>query len=299
MDGDLKMSASDFGNKYHTEIYDREYFEGSSAMLFIGDVFVDEIVSYEYSVQEQRVPLRSYASRYREAMTNGIVEVNGTFSLNYKESGYLWAILKRYRERMGKPYLVRDTNTTKGLSSGRSKEFAQPDSIGPLAARDSAFAHEVMRANIETLTGQWDKQTNQIKGINNEDLTAFAHSIAGFLTKGTPPGEPFDPEAENIFEIYENMLWGSTDQSGHPGVVDYSADPRQSGPEDTSPRKATDPHWQGFEIWITCGDFSNSDLKNHTVRKLIDVHLLGSQQSADPSGNNIIETYMFSAMDLL
>jgi len=287
-----------YGNKFHTEIYDREYFEGSSAMLFIGDVFVDEVVSYEYSVQEQRIPLRSYASRYREAMTNGIVEVNGTFSINYKESGYLWTILKRYKERMGKSYLRRKSLRPEGLSSGGSIEFGIAESLGPLAARDNAFAHEVMRANIETLTGQWDSDKSAFrKGITNEDLTAFAHSISGFLTKGTPPGEPFDKEAENIFEIYENMLWGSTDQQGHPGVIDYSDDPR--GAPGGGPRKETDPHWQGFDIWITHGDYSGSDLKNHTVRKLIDVVLLGSQQSADPSGNNIIETYLFNAMDRL
>jgi len=295
---------ADYGNKFHTEIYDREYVEGSSCMLFIGDVFVDEVVSYEYSVQEQRVPLRSYASRYREAMTNGIVEVNGTFSINYKESGYLWAILKRYRERMG-PYI------DKSGGQGNWRVASAPDSIGPLAGKDRAFAHEVMRANIETLTGQWDNETNTFKkGVTTEDLTAFAHSISGFLTKGSARidksggqgnwevayDHPFDPEAENIFETYENMLWGDPNQKDLPGVVDYSSDPREA--PGGGPRKETDPHWQGFEIWITSGSFDN-DLKNHSVRKLIDVHLLGSQQSADPSGNNILETYLFNAVDRL
>ena len=275
----MSMEQS-YGNKFHTEIYDREYFEGSSAMLFIGDVFVDEVVSYEYSVQEQRIPLRSYASRYREAMTNGIVEVNGTFSINYKESGYLWAILKRYSERAAFLGV--------GPDPGGNIE------IGPLYRRDDKHVHDIMRANIEQMT-TWENGGH----LTSEKLTEFAHSISGFLTKGTT-GQPFDPHAENIFEAYENMLWGPADQSeyGGPGQVTYATDGVMN-PEMVPYRKETDPHWQGFDIWITHGDYSGSDLKNHTVRKLIDVVLLGSQQSADPSGNNIIETYLFNAMDRL
>ena len=262
------MPGYNFNGKYYTNVYDREYYSGAQALLYIGDVFIDETVSYEYSVTENRMPIRGYASRRFDAVTMGTVEVRGQFTINYKESGYLWAILRRYNSRRGKM------------------------DQGPLQKTRARTAHDVLRANFERLS----QRAQGGRGASNKDLTEFAFSIAGMLTQGNKElgGKPFDSTAENIFEEYENMLWGSRPQNGHAGYIDYS---QQGNPMDVDYRKETDPHWQGFDIWIVHGDYTGSDLKNHTVRKLVNVHLLGSTQAADPSGQPILETYTFIAED--
>src|SRR3990167_7047716 len=79
-------------------VIDRDYFTGTQASIYIGDVYVDEVVSYAYSVQQTKTPIYGYASQLFDAVSAGPVLVTGNFSINFKESGYLYLILMRYKQ---------------------------------------------------------------------------------------------------------------------------------------------------------------------------------------------------------
>lgn len=74
-----------------------EYFSGSQASIFIGDVWVDEITDWQCSVGAQSQPIYGYGDTFFSHAAQGRVLVQGSFSINFKEPNYLFAVLARYR----------------------------------------------------------------------------------------------------------------------------------------------------------------------------------------------------------
>jgi len=75
----------------------QRYFSGSQAHLFIGDVWVDDILSIAFSVAHNRNPVYGYGSQHFDFMPQGTILISGTFAINFREPNYLWAILKRHQ----------------------------------------------------------------------------------------------------------------------------------------------------------------------------------------------------------
>ena len=85
-------------------IYNVDYYSGAQVGIFIGDILVDEVTSMQYMVRQSRRPLYGYADTLYRAMAKGQVIVQGQFTINFKEAGYLWVILDRYQKVVrGKP----------------------------------------------------------------------------------------------------------------------------------------------------------------------------------------------------
>ena len=77
------------------------YFSGSQASLFIGDIWVDDILAIDYSVQHVRTPQYGYGSQHWDFLPAGAITVGGTFTINFREPNYLWLILERYKKFNG------------------------------------------------------------------------------------------------------------------------------------------------------------------------------------------------------
>jgi len=80
------------------EILNKKYYSGSQASLYIGDVWVDEIVNYSFTIQHNRTPVYGYGSQHWDFMPKGTILVMGEFAINFKEPNYLWIILERYKK---------------------------------------------------------------------------------------------------------------------------------------------------------------------------------------------------------
>lgn len=74
-----------------------EYFSGSQASIFIGDVWVDDILDWQCSVGAQATPIYGYGSTFYDRAVQGRVLVQGSFTINFREPNYLFAILARYQ----------------------------------------------------------------------------------------------------------------------------------------------------------------------------------------------------------
>lgn len=75
-----------------------EYFSGSQASIFIGDVWVDDILDWQCSVGANSIPIYGYGSTFYDRAVQGRVLVQGSFTINFREPNYLFAILARYNE---------------------------------------------------------------------------------------------------------------------------------------------------------------------------------------------------------
>ncbi|OXB94751.1 hypothetical protein [Parageobacillus galactosidasius] len=76
------------------EIYSNEYFSGADVHLYIGDIWVDEVTSIDFVLEEQVLPIYGYSSYTFDTVARGQRIVRGQFSINFTSTGYLQQILE-------------------------------------------------------------------------------------------------------------------------------------------------------------------------------------------------------------
>ncbi|MBD3268407.1 hypothetical protein GF373_17205 [bacterium] len=158
--------------KYATRVYDQEYFSGSQVFIYLGDVFIDEITTFQVEVTQSKTPLFGYASELWDAIANGPKIVKGAFSINFKEEGYMFTILDYYREQKGKNSV-----------------------LNPYRPNNS-----IARANIERVLSLDE---------GDERLYKFYHNLGNYASEKQTSGSGID-RAENLFEAFEDAIWKNT-----------------------------------------------------------------------------------------
>jgi len=246
----LEDRAKNLANTKYAN-YDMQYFSGSQAQVFFGDVWVDDVVQISYGIASNKRPIYGYASKYYDCVTAGNVLVSGSFAINFKETGYI-------------PIILNNLMKQKTPSFG-GKGFV------PL------FGSE----KVTTLDQPWTGYTRSL--VAGELDPAFIHPTAGTVNSNREldlakqlyeaPVSEFDYLAAKFSE----SLWSSTGNSAR-----------------SDHKKFFD--MDGFDIFIVFGDYNNP-LAHHTVKKIVDVHLIGSSQTVSIDGNVVGEAYDFFARD--
>jgi hypothetical protein len=89
--------ASRPSNISEYRLFPSDYFSGCDIALYFGNIYIDEITSLQFMMQEQILPLYGYADfRYRD-IPHGNRIVIGQFSINFKESAYIYLILDKIK----------------------------------------------------------------------------------------------------------------------------------------------------------------------------------------------------------
>jgi hypothetical protein len=273
-------------------IYNVEYFSGTQASVYIGDVWVDEITSISYSVQQSRTPLYGYADRLFRDVSEGQVLVQGQFSINFKEAGYLFLVLNRYRQRMRggsdimnpQPFLSSDTLAqqnierlinNEGIDFTRMTRAKKNSLLEDLASVTAEINKAETSQDRRFLRDQRISLINDATGGNTPGA-----SLGGFASQARASGGV--GAAENIFETFEDAVWGQ---------------PQATLDQDT--RRADDPRLNPFDLYVTFGDFAGDNSANHTIQKISQVHILGSAKQVFIDGEPIQEVYTFLARTLV
>jgi hypothetical protein len=248
-------------------IYNNDYFSGCQVAVYIGDVLIDECTSLTYAVHQSRTPIYGYASTLFDAVSEGNVLVQGEFSINFKEAGYLWLILNRYKS------LVKGQNSFLDTSKGKHR--------GEISDQ----------RNIEQIVNGEAKLT--AKTIQTISEASARASLAGFSSAAR--ADNGIGKAEGIFETFENAVWGPPKT----GAItrDIDGKPISLGLELN--RRADVPALNPFDIYVAFGDFVDDDSIHHTVEKIAGVHLLGKSKTISIDGVPVQEVYSFLARDLV
>lgn len=151
------------------KVYDMEYFSGSQVAIYIGDVWVDEIVHFQLELTQVKNPIYGYASELWDALARGPKLVRGAFTVNFKEAGYLFAVLKHYQERI------------------KGRDVLSPYSSG----------NKIMRANIERIMSL---------EANDADLFRAYADMASYASEKQKRNKGLD-KAEDLFEDFEDAIW--------------------------------------------------------------------------------------------
>jgi hypothetical protein len=272
-------------------VYDLEYFSGAQMNMYIGDVLIDEVTSLQIQVQQRKMPVYGYASQLFDKVAKGTVFVEGTFTINYKESGYLYAVLERYRTLINGGH--RGTPSPFMSAAG----FSQIEKNRTGGAINGGKPGFLTRLNIERMNETVDQvlngKTPDGSNIRPEDLIEYYRSMTGFNNPGFPTQKAAEDDlqrgapgganaAEKTMEIFEDKVWGSKRLD-----------------EDSEGRRGDSNHFDNFTIYVTMGDYNRNDRVNHTVKRIDNVHLIGQAQTIVINGEPVAEQYSFFARNFV
>lgn len=260
-----------------TQVYDKDYFSGSQVSIYIGDVMIDEITGLEFTYTQNKVPHYGWASQRFDALAPGIEIIQGTFSINFKESAYLLLVLSRFFSKNRNP-LLRNLND-KGGGAGVDNEGQR----------------KLTRTNIENLlrlVNQGNNNASDGEGLNKNgistDLPDKSIDLLRQLAFGFPNiSDAADKNslgiAEDVFEYFEDRIWNDSNET----LL-------------SQPRTALNNKYDLFDIHIVYGDYNApNNAVNHTVNKLVGVSIVGMGKSHEVSGRPIQETYQFIAKSMI
>lgn len=252
-----------------TRLYDMEYYESSQCFIYIGDVWIDEITGIQYNVSQPKTPLYGYASQLFDATAAGHVIVQGGFTINYKEQGYLWAVLRRWHQIDAQTaYADKKSGAAKGKERAllRNVMGSSSSSTGgrPVVGSNGT---KISRASIERVIQGDLPKTERYK---------FYNSLAGYAT--TQVNSPKDKVFEDIVEAFEDEVWKT---GNNQDLIEQV-------------RRTDNNIFDGFDMYVAFGNYAVPGM-NHTVSKLTGVRLTSRGKSIQLDDGPIQEAYTFIA----
>ena len=250
-----KAPTNQLGSPFNS-IWDLDYFSGSQVFIYIGDTWVDEVTSLQYETRQNKVPLYGYASQLFDMTAAGQVLVQGSFTINFKEQGYLLAVLNRYMSLHGVYNQVPVTLSPSSDSPTDASSKKAPK------LRDQTTYQTIERL----LSGQasYDEKYSDylnLAGSVNYDVT-------------TPQSTAFN----DLCSAFESQVWGSPNQDQG----------------DNSERRADNNRLDDFDIYVVFGNYQTAEA-NHTVQKISGVRILSQSKIVQIDGRPVQEQYDFIA----
>lgn len=294
-------------DNYRTYPYD--YYSGADCKVFYGDIWVDDIVNIQFNVNQNKTPIYGYAAQNFNAVAKGRVIVNGTFTIAFKETGYLNLIQRVSETQKNNAYEVikRKADITRAKAEHRLAEFdpsltyigddPPPNSrINASTAPNGSPQLIRQEETIEEILLGKKAGSALVKNFNRDikSTTANPHS-------STPLGDK-ERDFEDFAELLEDSIWG--DSNGRPYQYDNllkradEFDYTRNGGIRVGRGQGKDAEYDGvLNIMLTFGDI-NDFRAEHTLVVLNDVHFTDTSMIVSPDGTPIGETYSFFARDI-
>lgn len=73
-------------------LFKEPYYSGCEVSIYFGDIWVDQLVSLSFTMQENSNPIYGYASYTFDSLARGNRIVQGTFKIAFKENYYLKSV---------------------------------------------------------------------------------------------------------------------------------------------------------------------------------------------------------------
>jgi hypothetical protein len=130
--------------------YPQEYFSGTQAAIYFRDIFIDEVTFISYTLQQSKTPIYGYGSQLFDAVVPGIVIVEGVLNINFRDSGYLWLAMSRYKSLESLVDLVvkkYDPRTTKKDRDAAVSEIENLIGLGFVSKDDESLLAEGLNSS--------------------------------------------------------------------------------------------------------------------------------------------------------
>jgi len=208
------------------------YFTMTQARMYIGDLFINELNSLQFAMQDNKIPVYGYASRFFDAKAQGKSLVQGQLSINFISEGYLITALRHYQSTIDQGDLpddpVKAGNQKRLLSLVNKLQNPDPtwtpdqiaqakQEINNLAASLGADAITAANASIGTAR---QKQNDGILGLPGGDYPNAVYEDVEFdiVIQYTGAGRQITRRLEKCSLISNETIM---DQSGTPILDSY------------------------------------------------------------------------------
>jgi len=178
--------------------FSKEYFSGARVQIYFGDTFIEEATSLQYTLTETVVPIYGFASYTWDRVARGTRVVQGSFTINFTEAGYLQTVLDRLSNKM---------NSAKGISTGIKEE-------------DIGTKYNI-RGNLEGMT------LEQLLSAEKKDFDALMTAYEDSIWGGANLQEDFRNRSHDTYFYPQNLEMKNTSyykemrQAGFNIMVDF------------------------------------------------------------------------------
>src|SRR6185312_4609161 len=76
------------------QLFSADYFSGADVKLYFGDIWVDEVTTITFQLQEEVMPVYGYHSYTFDTVARGKRLIQGSFGINFTSASYLQQILE-------------------------------------------------------------------------------------------------------------------------------------------------------------------------------------------------------------
>ncbi len=237
------------------------YFSSNQALLYIGTVLVDEMVSIRYQLQNSKFPLTSYHSPYYQRTAQGQVLVSGEFTINYIAADYIEAAMmaKRALEEVSNPTSFTQASPVKDASNTRT------------AVSPSVTAPPLNQPEIRTLL----KRLSGDAGLYSRYVEAQKEVIWGkALSEAADPASKAFPRSNSMYGLAAERPFVLVTELTAPSRFDLLA-PISFVVYHGNPRNTHSPY-----------------------RVIVDAEITSLHHQTGPDGSPQLETYAFIAKSL-
>ena len=282
--------------RYNYNTYKEDYFSGVQCKLYMGDIWLDDVVTIQYNISQGKQPIYGYAAQNFDAVAMGTVIGNGSLTIAFKEVGYLnvvKAVLDQQKLGVNKAI----TNVTNRINNSAEDNIsANINTTSSLKGRINPNMTPSLIRKEETIETILDN----LKGVGVSPFNNNYSNINGNVFVNDK--EQLDFEA--VAEIFEDSIWG--DSNGVPfGTMrnkilradefDYFYD--RFITQGIQCAHSDDDYGKVLNLMLTFGDI-NDFRAEHTLIVLNDVHFTGQGLISAPNGEPIAETYSFFFRDI-
>ena len=276
-------------DNYQTYPYD--YYAGTDCKIFFGDIWVDDIITIQYTCEQSKTPIYGYASQNFDAIAKGQIIVQGSLAIAFKETGYLniiQATLEAQRADATQIIKAKIDEYQTTAKAGLARYVPGLNVIG-----DAATQPDVSFTYSPNGTPQIIRQQQTIESILVDKKSST--SLAVSKTIGV---ESKSRDFEDFAEILEDSIWG--DSNGKAFSLENKlkrADEFDYNPNGGITTAKGRSYSDVLNIMLTFGDI-NDYRAEHTITVLNDVHFISTSMVVSPNGDPIGEIYNFIARDI-
>ena len=266
-------------------------FTGSQVRIFIGDVYVDNLLSIQWDATQSKSPIYGYNSVEFDAVMKGNFLVQGSFAIIFTEMAYLELIR---RATTGEFETTKDEEKrallnkgkTNGIEPGELPVYGNMSRSGPLSAyyRDE-------NTNIVSPIASY-KTIRDILRYEKWDMSQYedyAEVLEDLIWNGSLYDDIMEGNAHNAKNSV--ALWDKT----HKRIRRADENDYYYDAIDHIAYILSDTN-NLFNITLLYGDVNNP-ASEHTVKNIFDVHITGSAQ-AITTDDAVVETFTFFAKNV-
>ena len=238
---------------------DKSYFSGANARVYFGDIWVEEMVSIQFGIDENVAPIYGFNSYMFDKVARGTRMVSGAFIINHTETDYINIILEElYRNIDSQNKNLLGNSQLDGLMSDLTTSNSIRNIENLLEINEGKTYNEYVRnlRNSYWGTQSTSQNTIQKRGMAREYDTNY------FKNK------------EGSSEV--NLL----KDHGFNILIDYSPSANE----------------RDFKAAIK--NLKNKSSLSQSFRSIIGVHITGENQIISPDGQPIQTQYNFIARDV-